>query len=198
LSPGFGKEHAERAAKGERAQPPRAGLVEDRELGVESRGEGMDAQQPCAEAVEGADRGALGVARGLALAQLQQARAHPLAQLRGGALGEGDRQDPSRGDVVLAHRPHEALDQHRGLAAAGARGKQQRTAAARRRLLLLGREGRGRGNLDAQDSRRDRWRIRSDRDVSPQRSHRQIDGYMQPLPPNPQVVGRDSNAPARA
>ena len=77
--------------------------------------------------------------RGLALAQLQQARAHPLAQLRGGALGEGDRQDPPRGDAVLAHRPHEALDQHRGLAAAGPRREQQRTAAARRRLLLLGR-----------------------------------------------------------
>ena len=133
-----GQERGERAAKGELAQPPRAGLVEDRELGVESGGEGVDAQQPCAEAVEGADRGALGVTRGLALAQLQQARAHPLTQLRGGALGEGDRQDPRRGDAVLAHSAHEALDQHRGLAAAGPRGEQQRTATARDGLLLLG------------------------------------------------------------
>ena len=89
----------------------------------------MRAQQPRAEAVEGAHERGLGVARGLALAELQQARAHALAQLARGALGERDREDPRRRDPVLAHRPDEALDEHRGLAAARA----PRTAAAARR-----------------------------------------------------------------
>ncbi len=127
-------------AEGEQRQTPRGGLVEDREVGVEARGQRVGAQQARAEAVEGADRGALGVAGGLPLAELQQACAHPPAQLRGGALGERDREDPPRGDAVLAHRPHEALHEHRSLPAARPRRQQQRTAAARDGLLLLGGE----------------------------------------------------------
>jgi hypothetical protein len=87
--------------------------------------------------MEGAYEGALGVPRRIAPAELEQPRADPRAQLAGGPLGEGDRENPPRRDVVLDHRPDEALDEHRGLAAARRRRQRQRLAAARRRRLLL-------------------------------------------------------------
>ncbi len=99
----------------------------------------MRAQQPGAEAVEGSHEGRLGVACRLAPAQFEQPRPDARAQLAGGPLGERDREDPPRGDAVLQDRSHEALDQHRGLAAAGGRGKRQRLGApCSRGLLLLG------------------------------------------------------------
>ena len=127
------------------AQPPGGPLVEDRELRVQPGDQRVRAQQAGAEPVERADEGRLGVARGLPLAQLVQAPAHARPQLTGRAIGEGDREDPRRGKAVLADRPHEALDQHRGLPAPGPGGEQQRLVAARDRLLLLDRQlGHGR------------------------------------------------------
>ena len=63
--------------------------------------------------------------------------ADPLAQLGCRLLGERDRQDPPDVDAVLDHGPHEALDQHRGLAAAGAGVEQQVAVAALDRHQLL-------------------------------------------------------------
>ena len=97
----------------------------------------MRTEQPRAESVERAHERRLGVARGLALPELPELPAHPLAQLARRALGEGDRQDPAGRDPVLAHRPHEPLDEHRGLTAPRPGGQQERLAAARDRLLLL-------------------------------------------------------------
>ncbi len=58
-------------------------------------------------------------------AKLAQPRADPVAQLGRGLLGERDREDRADIDAVLDHGLHETLDQHRGLAAAGARVEQQ-------------------------------------------------------------------------
>src|SRR5207244_5948489 len=87
------------------------------------------------------------------------------------------RKDPRRRDTVLAHRAHEALDEHGGLAAARARRDEQRLAAARDGPLLLG------GEL----SRR----------AGHQGSARHTAGYMQP-PLNAHVRGRALSSPRAA
>ena len=98
--------------EGALAQAPRERLIENRKVRVDACGQRMRTQQPRTEAVEGADVCRLRVARSLPLAELQQAPAHAHAQLAGRPVGERDRQDPRRRDPVLAHRRHEALDQH--------------------------------------------------------------------------------------
>jgi hypothetical protein len=158
-------------------------------MGVER----MGAQQPRAEAVEGAHERGLGVARRLTLAQLEQARPDTRAQLPGGALGERDREDPSRRDAVLAHRPDEALDEHRRLAAARGRRDRERLGPTSDRLLLLDRQLAG-ARLGERDRRarihpRQRLGLRRTRSARTHRSHRQIVGYMQP-PLYAHVCGR--------
>ena len=86
------------------------------------------------------DPGALGRACGLVIARFTQPHADALAQLGCGLLGERDRQDLSDTDSVLMDGPGEALDQHRGLAAAGAGVEQQLALAALDRKRLLRRE----------------------------------------------------------
>ncbi len=149
--------------------------------------------------MEGAHERRLGVARSLAVAELQQAIAHALAQLAGGALGERDRKDPAGRHAVLAHRSDEALDEHRGLAAARGRRQQQRLRAARDGLLLLVGE---RAHLAARP-REHAGRLHAGKRLRLQhrhprahRSHRQIVGYWQP-PLNAHVCGRASSSPAR-
>ena len=133
------QEHAEGPAQGAAAQAPCQRLIEDGELGVKARGGGMRPQQACAEAVECPEESGLGVTRRLAFAELEQPRPDPLAQLSRRSLGEGDRQDLSRREPVLADRPDEALHQHEGLpAASGRRQEQVLRAASGRELLLLG------------------------------------------------------------
>ena len=68
------------------------GGIEHAEGGVEAGRDRVRAQDPRAEAVEGGDPGAFGLARRLALAELEQARAHARAQLAGRLVGEGDGQ----------------------------------------------------------------------------------------------------------
>ena len=86
------------------------------------------------------DPGALGRPRGLVVAGIAQAHANPLAQLGGSLLGERDREDLADTDPILMHSPRKALDQHRGLAAAGAGIEQQLAAPALDRKRLLFRE----------------------------------------------------------
>ena len=70
------------------------------------------------------------VARAASSAPSSRSRApDPVAQLRRRLLGERDRQDRADVDAVLEHRAHEPLDEHRGLAAAGA-GVEQQVARA--------------------------------------------------------------------
>ena len=62
----------------------------------------------------------------LALAELEQPRAHARAQLARGLVGEGDREDLVGAQAVLDDRAHEALDEHRGLARARVGRQQER------------------------------------------------------------------------
>ena len=125
----------------ERERLQRLGLVavEDREARIQAGRERARAEHPRAEPVDRRDERTLGRARLLGRAELVQARPDPVAQLRGGLLGERDREDRGHRDPVLEHGPRESLDQHRGLAAAGA-GVEQQVAAApvdRSPLLLV-------------------------------------------------------------
>ena len=81
--------------------------------------------------------------------------AHALAQLAGGAIGEGDREDPPGRDPVLDDGAHVALDEHAGLAAAGVGGQRELAVAALDRVALLGSELRdgGSSRLGAADRR---------------------------------------------
>ncbi len=119
------------------AQHARGGRVEHAEIGVQPGGQRVRAQQPPAEGVERADGRGLRVAGGAAFTELQQTRPHALSQLARGAVGEGDRQHRRRFHPVLAHRRHEALDEHGGLAAARRCREQDRLAPARHGLPLL-------------------------------------------------------------
>jgi hypothetical protein len=119
------------------AQAGRHSLLEDREVWVELGEQRVGAQHACAEAVEGAYERRLGVTRGLAFSEGQEACPHALAQLTRGPVGERDREDLPGRELVLADGSHEALDEHRGLPAASARGQQQRLATATDGMLLL-------------------------------------------------------------
>ncbi len=163
----------------ERTSPhtSRQPLLEHGEIGVDAGRQRLGSQQPRAEAMEGADERRLGVASRLALAQLEQPCPDTLAQLARCALGEGDREDPPRRDAVLAHGAHEALDEHRGLAAARRSRDEQRLGSPRDRLLLLDRQ------LRALAARRRAGRLHPGeclqlrRVAGAHRSHRQIVGY---------------------
>ncbi len=132
-----GEQLAHGDRKGLVAQAPGQPLLDDREIGVEADGERMGAQQPGAEAVEGSDVRRLGVARSLAVAELQQAIAHALAQLARGALGERDREDPPGRNPIVADGRDEALDEHGRLAAPGGSGNEQRLRTPADRCALL-------------------------------------------------------------
>ena len=62
----------------------------------------------------------------------------PLAQLGGGPVGEGDREDPPRGDVLDADQVGDPVGQDAGLARAGAGEDQQRALGRRDGARLLG------------------------------------------------------------
>ena len=121
-----GQQAGERVVPGAVVQRARGGLVEHGERRVQPGGDRVGAQHARAEAVDRRDPGGLGLARHVAAAELDEALAHPRAQLARGALGERDREDPRGPHAVLEHRAHEALDEHRGLAAAGVGLEQQR------------------------------------------------------------------------
>ena len=88
------------------------------------------AQDPGAQRVE---RAGLDVAAALA-----DEADDPLAQLRGGAVGERDREDPPRGDALDADEVGDPMGQDAGLARAGAGQDQERPFGGRDRARLLG------------------------------------------------------------
>jgi hypothetical protein len=112
-------------------------VVEHHERGIQAGGHGVAAQDAGAEAVDRPDPGALRLARRLAFTQRQEPCPHARAQLAGRLLGEGDGEDLPGAQAVVQHRPHEALDEHRRLAAAGPRREQQRALAPGDRTSLL-------------------------------------------------------------
>ena len=65
----------------------------------------------------------------------------PLAQLGGGPVREGDREDPPRGDVLDADQVGDPVGEHAGLARAGAGQDQQRAVGRGDGAGLLGVEG---------------------------------------------------------
>ena len=111
--------------------------VEHDERRIEPGGERAGAQDPRTEAMDRRDERPLGRARLIDRAELAQARADPLAQLPGSLLGERDREHRRDIDPVFDHRACETLDEHRRLAAAGARIEQQVAVAALDRAPLL-------------------------------------------------------------
>ena len=161
-------------------QRARGGLVEHREGRVQAGGDRVRAQQARAEAVDRRDPCGLGLARRVAAAELDEALAHARAQLARGALGERDREDLRRAHAVLEHRAHEALDEHRRLAAAGVGLEQQRSGAPPDGLGLL----RGEGVAVGAEQRGGGHRVRT------YASQRQIVGYAQPLSLYVHVAGR--------
>ena len=101
--------------EGVAAQASGDSLVEHPEAGIQARCQRVGCEQPRAEAVDRRDVGGLGVARGRALAELEEGASHALPQLAGGAVGERDREDLRGAQAVLEHGGHEALHQHRRL-----------------------------------------------------------------------------------
>jgi hypothetical protein len=132
------EELLERPVEGVHRDPLRLETVEHVVVGVDAGRQGMRAQQPAAEAVDGGDRGSLSRARVVAAPELEETRAHPLPHLGGGLVGERDREHALDGNLVVHHRPHEALDEHRGLPGAGPGPHQERPVAAVHDALLLG------------------------------------------------------------
>jgi hypothetical protein len=98
-------------------------------------------QDALAEAVEGGDPCALGLAGALALAQLEQPPTHAGAQLAGGLVGERDRQHLVGTQPVVHDRGDEALDEHGRLPRAGVGRQHEVAVAPRDGLGLLGGEG---------------------------------------------------------
>jgi hypothetical protein len=109
----------------------------------------VGAQQPVAQAVEGADPHAARVDRH----QRRQPRGHLPSRL----VGEGHRQDAVRPGLVGRHQPGDARGQHTGLAAAGA-GEDQRMHRRQRHRLPLRRVQMGQEvGHEAVLSRKRRW-----------------------------------------
>ena len=167
------EERLQRPFEGVDADALRLGLVEHPVLGVDARRQRVRAQEARAEAVDRRDPGALRGPRLLALAQLEEAPPDAQLELGGGLLGERDGEDAIDHHAVLEHRAHEALDQHGGLAAAGAGVQEERARARLDRLPLLRREGHAHCSC------------------------LQIAGYSQPLPDHLQLSGQGRTSPVR-
>ena len=120
------------------AQDAAVALVEHAEARVEAGRERMRLEQPVAEAVDGRDPGAVERPREVVAAELVQPLPDAQAQLAGRPLGVRDHEHRVDVEAVLAHRAREALDQHRRLARAGARGDEDEAARVDRGLLLAG------------------------------------------------------------
>ena len=91
----------QRALERVRAQRAGVALVEDLERRVQPGGHGVGLQHPHAEAVDRRDPRRLGCLREVAAAELDEPRAHALAQLARGLLRERDREDRGGIDPVV-------------------------------------------------------------------------------------------------
>jgi hypothetical protein len=105
------------------------GGVVDREARLQAHVAGLAAQDPHAGAVEGAHPHGLGAR--------PDERLDALAHLRGGLVGERDREDLPGLDVARGQQVGDAVRQHPGLARPGARHDEQRTALVHHGLALL-------------------------------------------------------------
>ncbi len=110
--------------------------IEHAEVRVDSGGDGVLAQQPAAEAVNGRDPGSIELAGEIMALALVQSRADARAQLAGGAVGVSDDEQGVDREPTLDRRPAEALDQHRRLAGAGA-GRYEHDSGGFDRTALL-------------------------------------------------------------
>ena len=118
---GRARELRQRPVEGRTRQLRGAVVVEHSEGRIEPGRQRVRMQHARAERVDRRDPGALGGGgRGLII-EVSEPRPDPVAQLSRRLFGEGDREDAADVDAVIDHRPDEALDQHGGLAAAGAR-----------------------------------------------------------------------------
>jgi hypothetical protein len=135
-----GRPRLQRLVVGAVGEPPGGGLVEHDEARVEAGCERPRAQDAGAEPVDRADPGGLRLARVLVVAERREAAAHPLAQLAGRLLGEGEREHAADRHAVATDRLHEALDHHRRLAGARVGREQTRSRAILDRGALVGRE----------------------------------------------------------
>ena len=106
---------------------------------------GMRLQQAVAEAVDRRDPRAVELAREIVAPELGEPLPDSSAQLTGRPLGVRDREHRVDRQAAIADRSHEALDEHRRLAGAGARGDEDEPARVDRRELLV---VRGAGLLD--------------------------------------------------
>ncbi len=161
----------ERAVERVGREPLRLELVEYAEVGIDAGAERVSAQHARAEAVDGRDPRALGRARLLATAEVEEAAPYARPHLRGGLLGECDREYRLDANLVLRHGQHEALHQDGGLTGARPGPYEQGAVPALHRAALL------RGQL-------------------PHRSLLQIDGYLQP-PFQSQLSGCEQISPLR-
>jgi hypothetical protein len=93
-------------------QPRGLELVEDLEPRIDSRRQRVRAKDTGTESVDRGDEGPLGRAGFLHRPELPQPVSDSLAQLGGGLIGEGDRQDRPDLDPVLEHRSSEPLDKN--------------------------------------------------------------------------------------
>ncbi len=109
-------------------QPPRVGLVVDRELARVAQALGLGAQDARAGSVEGHQPHPARAASEQAL--------DPVAHLAGGLVGERDREDLAGLRLVGVDEVREAMRQHPRLAAAGAGEDQERPLAVRDGLAL--------------------------------------------------------------
>ena len=99
-------------------------LVQDPDLARHPDQVGVLAQQSGADPVEGADPGRVQGGGFSAAAACGELFGHPLPQLGGRRLGEGDGQDLSGRDALGLHQPAEALHHGEGLARARPGGDQ--------------------------------------------------------------------------
>ncbi len=113
-----------------REQRRALGLARDPEAAIEAGGAGVLAQDRQSERMEGGNRHPPGLVR--------QEADEPLAQLRGGAAGEGDGKAAFGGDAALGDQVRDPMGQRAGLAGAGTGDDHQRPVPDLRRRALIG------------------------------------------------------------
>ena len=109
-------------------QPAGVGVVVDREAPGDVEPSDLRPQDPDAGGVEGGDPHQLG--------PVADQVHHPASHLRGRLVGEGDGQDRTRMHPPLADQIRDPPGQHPGLARAGPRHDQDRSALVQHRLAL--------------------------------------------------------------
>ncbi len=140
-----GAELVERLRERLAGEHGRLRAVELAEARVEPRLERVGAKQARAEAVDGRDPGAVELAREVVASALAQLAPDARTQLTRGLARVRDHEDRADVDPAVADRADEPLDEHGGLAGAGARREEDATVGLDRCLLLRVRGERAHG-----------------------------------------------------